>query len=406
MKAVIYLSVFLLSIFFVSAIEVYQGVADRFSYDSSQDYSMMVDGDWLTAGIFSTAYPINLTFNKQSGYVGSMIIAGFASMDYYSNVSVVIPDDCWNYDSNKVFLRTRGMYGDESWSGGTAVDCMSSSGWLKIIHQASDDCCPRFDLTELAMVWDKPVVGLPLINLRRVGNYFEYFPKRIITLINLFKSKISIEKIATTSGGNNIFFLSYGRVTDKRVVFISRQHGGESAASFMAEGFFIKSLNDLSYTKMLRTYFVPMVNPDGAAKDSANNLAGQNTNRFWDKNSCFETKKVRDRIKSTNISNIDMVIDQHALNGGEMISEIIISSKYNLQSENICLKASKYLPGFKCSVTRCPSTSETVRGYYCNKDVRYNILIDVAQFNKTYTPEKVYHLGEGLEGFVKEVLLS
>jgi predicted deacylase len=243
--------------------------------------------------------------------------------------------------------------------------------------------------------------NLPLTNLTRAGNYYQYYPSRLNLFLNDLGSSVDLSSLGVTYYKNNLSFISFGAISGRKVVYIARQHGDEQAGSFMAEGFLEQALNDSSFLSRFMTYSVPMVNPDGALKNTLGNAKRQNLNRCWSNNLCYETNKVRDRLNMINLTSSDIFIDQHALNSGELYSYIIISSRQRLNS-SVCNIVKKYLPTFQCSFDRHP-TNGTARWYFYNKGVKYSILIETSQSNKTYTPAYVNNLGKNLVSLLENL---
>lgn len=243
--------------------------------------------------------------------------------------------------------------------------------------------------------------NLPLANLTRVGNYYKYSPSRLSILLGDISSSVSLRNLGSTSYKNNLSFISFGNRNGRKVVYIARQHGDEQASSFMAEGFLEKAVSDSSFLSKFRTYAVPMVNPDGALKNTLGNSKKQNLNRCWSNNSCYEINKVRERLSSINLTSNDIFIDQHALNSGELYSLVTISSKHRINS-SVCGIVNKYLPAFQCSISNYPPYG-SARWYYYNKGLRYSILIETSQSNKTYTPEYVNGLGKKIVNIIENL---
>jgi len=243
--------------------------------------------------------------------------------------------------------------------------------------------------------------NLPLTNLPRIGNYYKYYPSRLNILLDDIDSSIGLRKLGVTPYRNNLSFISFGTRGARKVIYIARQHGDEPASSFMAEGFLERATSDSSYWSKFRTYAVPMANPDGALKNTLGNSKKQNLNRCWGNSSCFEINKIKDRIRMINLTSNDIFIDQHALNSGELYSYVIISSKHKINS-SVCNIVRKYLPTFKCSINNYP-TYGTARWYFYNKGVKYSILIETSQSNKTYTPAYVNKLGKNLVSLLKNL---
>jgi murein tripeptide amidase MpaA len=242
---------------------------------------------------------------------------------------------------------------------------------------------------------------LPLTNLSRIGNYYKYYPNRLNILLDDIDSSIGLRILGVTPYMNNLSFISFGTRGARKVVYIARQHGDEQASSFMAEGFLERATSDSSYLSKFRTYAVPMANPDGALRNTLGNSKKQNLNRCWSNSSCYETNKLKDRINMINLTSNDIFIDQHALNSGELYSYIIISSKQKINS-SVCNIVRKYLPTFQCSISN-PPTYGTARWYFYNKGVKYSILIETSQSNKTYTPYYVNKLGKSLVSLIKNL---
>lgn len=242
---------------------------------------------------------------------------------------------------------------------------------------------------------------LPLYGIPRAGNYYEYYPSRLNILLDDLGSSVGLRVLGVTPYKNNLSFISFGSRSGRKVVYIARQHGDELASSFMAEGFLEQSMSDSSFLSRLRTYAVPMTNPDGALKNSLGNAKKQNLNRCWSNNSCFEINKIRDRLKLINLTSNDIFIDQHALNSGELFSYVIISSKQKINS-SVCNIVRKYLPAFGCSINNYPPYG-SARWYFYNKGVKYSILIETSQSNKTYTPAYVNKLGKNLVSLLKNL---
>ena len=71
----------------------------------------------------------------------------------------------------------------------------------------------------------------------------------------------------------------------KSIVFIARQHPGESQGSYVLEGIvdFLMENNDYeSYKKNYNFYIIPMVNIDGVFYGNyRTNLSGNDLNRVW-----------------------------------------------------------------------------------------------------------------------------
>jgi hypothetical protein len=247
---------------------------------------------------------------------------------------------------------------------------------------------------------------LPLEGVKVAKNYYEYAPSRISVVTKIMKPLVimSVENIGKTPKNNTIQFVVFGNLTKTRVALITRQHGSEPASNFMSEGFVLEAVNDIEYKSAIRTYWVPIANPDGAWINIAENSKGQNINRFWDTSLCPEVNIIKGRIASTNLAELDMVIDQHALNGVEDYSLVTFSSKYDLNRTWLCGLVKKYLPNSLCDVSKCPATN-TARGYYCDKGVKYSMSIETSQHNKTYTPAVTYYNGQQLEKIVKSILL-
>lgn len=243
--------------------------------------------------------------------------------------------------------------------------------------------------------------NLPLTNLTRVGNYYQYYPSRLNILLNDLGSSVGLRNLGVTPYKNNLSFISFGTRSARKVVYIARQHGDESASSFMAEGFLEQAVFDSSYLSKFRTYAVPMVNTDGALKNTLGNSRSQNLNRCWSNSSCYEINMIRDRLNLINLTSSDIFIDQHALNSGELYSYVIISSKQKLNS-SICNIVKKYLPTFQCSINNYPAYG-TARWYFYNKGLKYSILIETSQSNKTYTPVYVNNLGKNLVNLLKNL---
>lgn len=242
---------------------------------------------------------------------------------------------------------------------------------------------------------------LPLYNLTRIGNYYQYSPGRLGLLLGDISSSVSLRNLGITPYKNNLSFISFGTRNMRKVIYIARQHGDEQASSFMAEGFLEQAVSDFSYLSKFRTYAVPMVNPDGALRNTLGNAKKQNLNRCWSNSSCYEINKIRDRLNLMNLSSSDIFVDQHALNSKELYSYIIISSKQKI-NYSVCNIVRKYLPGFQCIIDNYP-TYGTARWYYYNKGVKYSILIETSQSNKTYTPAYVNRLGKNLVSLLKNL---
>lgn len=73
----------------------------------------------------------------------------------------------------------------------------------------------------------------------------------------------------------------------KALVFMARQHPGETQGSFVCEGVVEKLLQKTKQNETLRKnyviFIIPMVNPDGVIFGHyRTNLAGKDLNRKWD----------------------------------------------------------------------------------------------------------------------------
>lgn len=82
----------------------------------------------------------------------------------------------------------------------------------------------------------------------------------------------------TNSFGNN-------RVKKKSLVFMARQHPGESPASLVMDGIFDSLFTYKEFDilkKMFVVYLIPMINPDGVVYGNyRTNLSGADLNRKW-----------------------------------------------------------------------------------------------------------------------------
>lgn len=76
----------------------------------------------------------------------------------------------------------------------------------------------------------------------------------------------------------------------KSVVFLARQHSGETQSSFVIEGivnFLVNSQNLVNLKKKFIYYVIPIVNPEGVLLGNyRTNVKGYDLNRNW-RNPCI-----------------------------------------------------------------------------------------------------------------------
>lgn len=231
---------------------------------------------------------------------------------------------------------------------------------------------------QMVMAVDNPMS----YEVSKLNTYYTYKPSRVVELNSALKPYVKITGIATTKLTNKIYKYQYN-TADSQVIYISRQHGDEPAASFMSEGFFFSSIG-----RSYQVQAIPMLNPDGASRYTRLDAWGYDVNRNWNTAVCPETNAA---LKTFNLSRVKAFVDNHALNSGETYSYITISSQSDLTGA--CTIARKYMPDFKCQTTSCPG-SDIARGYFCKKGIKYNILIEISQ--STTTPSYAMHQGEQL----------
>ncbi|KAL4712850.1 hypothetical protein ACJJTC_011920 [Scirpophaga incertulas] len=110
----------------------------------------------------------------------------------------------------------------------------------------------------------------------------------------------------------------------KRVIFImARAHGGESASSFICQGFLDYMASSSEKAKALRNNIaiqvIPMLNPDGVfLGNQRSDLLGSDLNRCWNRTTTFAhpalvaIKEHLNKLYSEKGIQLDFIIDVHA----------------------------------------------------------------------------------------------
>jgi hypothetical protein len=212
-------------------------------------------------------------------------------------------------------------------------------------------------------------------------------------IIGKTKLNHTLEVHRYTTGSNKI-----------NVFYIANQHGEETKSSKMAEGFEAAVKNNTKYTERFNTWIIPVSNPDGVHLNTQNNYYNQNTNRFWNITTCYETNKIKGAIND--VKNITIFIDNHALNSGENYSYIYIRTKSDIsqtKKDQICKAMNTYLSSFKCNFEKVSSTdNQDKAAYYMANKAKYTILIEVSQSNTSDKTAK--QLGENLTRFIGAIV--
>jgi hypothetical protein len=116
---------------------------------------------------------------------------------------------------------------------------------------------------------------LPYYRYSRIQNFLEQRNKQIL------QRGHQIEIIGQSIEGRNIYaiFPKHFKRDKKTIVMFGRHHGDEGTANWIIEGFVKHWLKNTSTDFQLVLY--PMVNPDGAEKQSRYNSNRRDLNRSW-----------------------------------------------------------------------------------------------------------------------------
>lgn len=109
-------------------------------------------------------------------------------------------------------------------------------------------------------------------------------------------------------------YITLGDKSKPALVFVSRQHSGETMASFVVEGFVNSLIEQKELTEKLLDNFsiiiFPLLNKSGAEKGYHRvNANGNDLNRSWNNNSVEEIKFVKNVLAS--FASIHSIIDIH-----------------------------------------------------------------------------------------------
>lgn len=128
-----------------------------------------------------------------------------------------------------------------------------------------------------------------------------------------------LESLGNTVQGRDIDILTIGDPGEdkKKIWFISRQHPGETMASWFMEGLIDRLLdeNDAVSRKLLQKavfYIVPNINVDGSVLGNLRvNAAGKNLNREWANPSRSESPEVFHVLNKMKETGVDLNLDIH-----------------------------------------------------------------------------------------------
>lgn len=121
---------------------------------------------------------------------------------------------------------------------------------------------------------------------KRYIKYYTY-PRMVKYLQNVQDDMQSleykIEKVGKSLAGRDLFYVGPNQLdpNKKTIVMFGRHHGDEGTANWIIEGFVNRFLEEKSFRDNFQLVLYPMVNPDGAMKQTRYNLNGRDLNRSW-----------------------------------------------------------------------------------------------------------------------------
>lgn len=148
-----------------------------------------------------------------------------------------------------------------------------------------------------------------------------YLPYPIDKYKNWLTSISANALIDVVKGNDEPDYILLGDKSKPTIVIVSRQHPGESMASFVTEGFVQSLTSNLELTeKILDKYSViifPLLNISGVEKGFHRvNSEGKDLNRCWSRNDVAEINFVKNKL--ANFKSIHSIIDIH----GDEVSEL------------------------------------------------------------------------------------
>lgn len=179
--------------------------------------------------------------------------------------------------------------------------------------------------------------------------YIEYYTyPRLVNYLKEIKSKVhainyQFEKVGSSLAGRDLIYLG-PEVIDpnkKTIVMFGRHHGDEHTANWIIEGFLNEYLSR-GMNNEFQLILYPMINPDGAMKQTRYNLNNRDLNRAWTNQSGKDEivsihAHLKNKIK--NLKNIVIALDMHGSWDEDFFYRVERSyrgrSFYNMQSEFI-----------------------------------------------------------------------
>lgn len=153
---------------------------------------------------------------------------------------------------------------------------------------------------------------------RRHIEYYTY-PRMVKYIENkksqLEKANYKIEVVGKSLAGRDLFYIGPKNLdpNKKTIVMFGRHHGDEQTANWIIEGFLDRYL-ETNMNNDFQLVLYPMINPDGAMKQSRYNLNNRDLNRAWTNDSGKDEivsihKHLRPQLKG--LKNIVIALDMH-----------------------------------------------------------------------------------------------
>jgi hypothetical protein len=244
---------------------------------------------------------------------------------------------------------------------------------------SADDC--KINETEL------------IINVKEnsFAEYAWYPPYTINDFTNFLKTLANENvKVLNKDAQLNIAIGDFNAPT---IIFLARQHPGESMSSFFIEGAIESAIEDVKTFNKFSYMFFPFVNYKGVSLGVHRYYNGIDYNRSWKENSPSEIEFIKNKIKS--IPNLACVVDVH---GDEVSKMNFVRPTKN--SLSLTLKNAEFFanPSALYSLIRAilkgakKNGQDTAKDYIAKEFSCYTYLVEMSAKNSS--PEDCKRLGK------------
>lgn len=129
-------------------------------------------------------------------------------------------------------------------------------------------------------------------------------------------------------GVDKLNFIKLGNEKAKEsIVFLARQHPGETMSSFFIEGLVLNLLKEVELLNKKQIFIFPLVNLNGVQNGDHRFLDKVDYNRSWENQDAKEVNQIKQFLSDKNVS---MVIDVH----GDEVSNINFARKSKNKEQN------------------------------------------------------------------------